>query len=173
MMTRPPVTDTQRSQVELFLLGKTTGQTVVGRSDDAGQEYIRFVHQRLAAVAAEYCQRLGVVKFSLQDNGPIHVVGLFGDDLRIASPSGAPFGGCREVTISSARGGKRPGSSRCRRVPGKSRCHRQGNRAGSIRHFAAPRAVPPPRCGCFAHGSRLPRRSALFPRATRSSRRFQ
>ena len=66
------------------LLGDAGGQAFIGRADDAGEKYVGFVHQRLAAVGADPRQRLGIAVVALHGDGQVHLGELFVDDGREA-----------------------------------------------------------------------------------------
>ena len=48
------------------LLGDTGGQAFIGGADDAGEEYIGFVHQRLAAIGSDPRERVRIPVIALQ-----------------------------------------------------------------------------------------------------------
>ena len=59
----PPTIETQRSIAALARCSLDAGgQPLVGGADDAGEEDVGLVHQRLAAVGAEQRERLGVAQ---------------------------------------------------------------------------------------------------------------
>ena len=80
MMTSPPITETQRSHLALWRCSATPAVSRSSRApDDARQEDIGLVHQRLAAIAAKDGQRLCLAEIVLERNGAVHLLELFGD----------------------------------------------------------------------------------------------
>ena len=66
------------------LLGDAGGQAFVGGADDAGEEYIGFVHQRLAAIGPDQRERVRVLVIALHGDGQVHLGELLVDDGREA-----------------------------------------------------------------------------------------
>jgi len=64
----------------LALLMNFRRQPVVGAADDTGEKYIRFVHQRLAAIALQKLHGILIAEGGFQRDGFVHLLELVGDD---------------------------------------------------------------------------------------------
>jgi hypothetical protein len=64
------------------LLADAGRQPLVRGQDDPGEEDVGLIHQRLAPIGANECQRFGIFAPALQCNGLIHLIDFFSDNGR-------------------------------------------------------------------------------------------